>query len=152
MITHSPRDHLLDHEIASLVVRNACFAAPVPNFHTGQLPGAPPTEGIPHLYYASPPAGMDIFGDPVPTAVYIDISAVIGLKSDMLACHKSQHAWLRTQHGMEEYLDEVRQWNADLGKQIGVEYAEGFRQHLGYPYPNNDRLAKLLGGTAKRGS
>ncbi len=150
VITHSPQDYLLDHEITSLLVRNACFAAPVPNFQTGRLPSRPPAGRIPHLYYASPAAGIDIFGESVPATVYIDISDVMGLKSDMLSCHKSQHAWLRAQHGTADYLDEMRQWNSALGKQIGVEYAEGFRQHLGHPYPKDDRLGKLLGGTAKR--
>ncbi len=149
VITHSPQDYLLDHEITSLLVRNACFAAPVPNFQTGRLPSRPPAGRIPHLYYASPAAGIDIFGESVPATVYIDISDVMGLKSDMLSCHKSQHAWLRAQHGTADYLDEMRQWNSALGKQIGVEYAEGFRQHLGHPYPKDDRLGKLLGGAPK---
>ena len=62
VITHSPQDYLLDHEITSLAVRNACFAAPVPNFHTGRLPGRPPTGGIPlDLYYASPAAEVTAY-------------------------------------------------------------------------------------------
>ena len=69
----------------------------------------------------------------------------------MLECHLSQREWLRAQHGMDNYLDEMRRWSAELGRQIGVEHAEGFRQHVGHPYPQDDRLAALLGGVRKPG-
>src|SRR5579884_2033172 len=32
VLTHSPADYMLDHEVTSTVVRAACFAAPIPNF------------------------------------------------------------------------------------------------------------------------
>ena len=63
----------------------------------------------------------------------------------MLACHKSQREWLRAQHGMDHYIEEMRNWSATLGVQAGVEFAEGFRQHRGHPYPQDDRLGDLLG-------
>ena len=144
VITHSPQDYLPDHEMTSLVVRNACFAASAPNFDTGRRPAKPATESIPHLYYAAPAAGTDIFGDPVPSTLLIDVSEVIGLKSDMLACHKSQREWLRAQHGLDDYIEEMRRWSATLGREAGVEFAEGFRQHRGHPYPHDDRLSDLL--------
>ena len=144
VITHSPQDYLPDHEFTSLVVRNACFAASAPNFDTGRRPAQPPAERIPHLYYAAPAAGIDILGRAVSSSLYVDISAVIDFKIAMLACHKSQREWLRAQHGMDEYLDEARRWSAELGDRAGRPYAEGFRQHLGHPYPGNDRLAEVL--------
>jgi N-acetylglucosamine malate deacetylase 1 len=146
VITHSPQDYIPDHEFTSLVTRNACFGASAPNFDTGRRPFHPATQKIPHLYYASPAAGTDIFGQPVPATLFIDISAVVGLKADMLGCHKSQREWLRAQHGMDEYLEEMRVWSGELGRQVGVEFAEGYRQHIGHPYPQDDRLAELLGG------
>ena len=147
VITHSPQDYLPDHEMTSLVVRNACFAASAPNFDTGRRPAEPATESIPHLYYAAPAAGTDIFGDPVSSTLLIDVSKVIGLKSDMLACHKSQREWLRAQHGMDHYIEEMRNWSATLGREAGVEFAEGFRQHRGHPYPQDDRLGDLPAAT-----
>lgn len=149
VITHSPQDYMPDHEFTSLVVRNACFGASAPNFDTGYRPFHPPTDAIPHLYYAAPAEGIDIFGREVVSTLYIDISDVIGLKADMLGCHASQREWLRAQHGMDEYLDEMRRWSAAQGKHIGVKYAEGFRQHLGHPYPREDKLGKLLDGVKK---
>jgi LmbE family N-acetylglucosaminyl deacetylase len=149
VITHSPQDYMPDHEFTSIVVRNACFGAPAPNFDTERRPARPATDKIPHLYYASPAAGIDIFGRPIPSTLFIDISKVIGLKTDMLSCHESQRAWLEAHHGIDEYLEEMKRWSAALGREIGVEYAEGFRQHVGHPYPQDDRLAELLGGVRK---
>lgn len=142
VITHSPQDYMPDHEMTSLLARNACFGAPIPNFPTG----TPPTERIPHLYYAAPIEGKNIFGDPVPLAMAVDISAVIDKKAEMLACHRSQREWLRAQHGMDEYLEAMRRWAAAVGARIGVAYAEGFRQHLGHAYPQDDLLGAILGG------
>ena len=151
VFTHSPRDYLPDHEMTSLVARNACFAASAPNFDTGRRPAQAPTESIPHLYYAAPAAGTDIFGEPVPAALFIDISECMELKNAMLACHRSQREWLRAQHGMDHYVEEMRNWSAALGRQAGVEFAEGFRQHRGHPYPQDDRLGDLLGAAGPAG-
>ncbi len=35
--------------------------------------------------------------------------------------------------------------DADRGREVGVEYAEAFRQHLGHAYPHNNCLAEMLG-------
>jgi LmbE family N-acetylglucosaminyl deacetylase len=152
VITHYPRDYMADHEFTSLVARMACFGAPAPNFRTGILPCAGASSGIPHLYYASPIEGIDIFGEPIPMSVVIDVSEVIGLKADMLACHKSQREWLRAQHGIDEYINSMKDWSARMGQRIGVAYAEGFRQHLGHAYPHSDLLRELLGGVSPKGS
>jgi hypothetical protein len=34
----------------------------------------------------------------------------------------------------------------DRGRDVGVKYAEGFRQHLGHAYPQDNILQKELGG------
>jgi LmbE family N-acetylglucosaminyl deacetylase len=146
VITHSPDDYMIDHEMTSRLARSACFGAPAPNFRTGAAPSAAATEHIPHLYYSSPIEGKDIFGQEMPLAMAVDISAVIAGKSAMLACHKSQREWLRAQHGIDEYIDAMTRWSAAVGQRIGVEYAEGFRQHLGHAYPQDDLLGGLLGG------
>jgi len=145
VITHSPQDYVPDHEMTSLLARSACFGAPVPNFQTDELPAARATGRIPHLYYAAPIEGKDIFGEPIRFSLAIDISEVIGLKADMLACHQSQREWLRTRHGMDEYVEAMKRWSAEVGRGAGVEYAEGFRQHRGHAYPQDDVLGELLG-------
>ena len=148
VLTHPPHDYMPDHEQTSLVARAACFAAPAPGFDTGRRPAAGATNGIPHLYYASPAEGIDIFGRAAEFSVFVNVSSVIGLKADMLACHESQREWLRVRHGMDQYIEEMRRWGKDLGRRAGFEYAEGFRQHVGHPYPQEDLLVQTLDGLA----
>jgi LmbE family N-acetylglucosaminyl deacetylase len=146
LITHSPSDYMLDHEQVSLVARAAAFNAPIPNAPapTGSLP----LEAIPHVYYADPIEGKDIFGDPVLPGLLIDISTTLDTKLAMLACHASQREWLRSHHGMDEYLVSARRWSQARGTLAGVTYAEGFRQHRGHAYPQDDLLALTLPGRA----
>jgi len=124
--------------------RNACFGAPIVNFQTGAERPARPTARIPHLYYCAPVEGRNIFGEPVASSLIIDISQVIERKAEMLAFHRSQRDWLRSQHGMDEYIDAMRRWSADTGAGAGMKYAEGFRQHRGHPYPQDDLLGTTL--------
>ncbi len=145
VITHPPSDYMLDHEMTSRVARAACFAASAPNYDTGRRPFAEPTEHIPHLYYASPAGGINLFGEPAVFSVFVDTTDVIELKAEMLSCHESQRVWLQQQHGMDHYVEEMRSWSRELGSRVGVEHAEGFRQHMGHPYPQSDLLAELLG-------
>ena len=42
VLTAPPVDYLCDHEMTSLLVRDACFAAPIPNYVTRQWEPAPP--------------------------------------------------------------------------------------------------------------
>lgn len=143
ILTHSPADYMLDHEMTSTLVRGAAFGAPIPNFKAERDLG-PPLAGIPHLYYCDPIEGKDALGREVTPGFCIDISSVIDLKTDMLACHASQRDWLMKHHGMDEYTRAMRGWAAERGRQAGVAYAEGFRQHLGHSYPQDNLLEALL--------
>jgi LmbE family N-acetylglucosaminyl deacetylase len=143
VFTHSPDDYHLDHEQTSKIVRAATFAAPIPNFLHGRHIN-PPLEHIPHLFYCDPLEGKDAFGNPIPPSIRIDISSVVSDKSKMLECHESQRAWLRKHHGVDNLVDSMKEWSATQGKSIGVAYAEGFRQHLGHSYPQNNLLGELL--------
>lgn len=145
VITHAPSDYMLDHEVTSQLVRNACFCAGAPNLRTEAVPPASPLEGIPYLYYAAPVENRDPFGNPVEMEFYIDISAVMDRKEALLRCHASQREWLLKHHGVDEYLESMKRWCAQAGSRLGVAYAEGFRQHRGHPYPSDNRLAALLG-------
>jgi N-acetylglucosamine malate deacetylase 1 len=144
VLTHSPSDYLLDHEMTATVARAAAFAAPVPNFLRDRG-HAPPLEAIPHLYYADPIEGVDPLGQPIMPGFCIDISTVIEIKTEMLARHASQREWLRRHHGLDQYLLAMRAWAAQRGQQCGVAFAEGFRQHRGHGYPASNLLGELLG-------
>ena len=63
----------------------------------------------------------------------------------MLSRHASQRDWLRKQHGMDQYVMAMRQWGEERGRPRGVRWAEGFRQHLGHSYPQDNLLGELLG-------
>ena len=52
--------------------------------------------------------------------------------------------WLREHHGIDEYIDAVRRIAAERGKLIKSDAAEGFVQHLGHAYPQNDLLKEMF--------
>ena len=130
--------------VTSTLARAGAFGAPIPNLFRdrGQ---APPLDHIPHLYYCDPIEGKDPFGQPVPPGIAIDISGVIETKAAMLAAHTSQREWLLKHHGMDHYVESMKNWAAQQGRAHGVAFAEGFRQHLGHSYPQENLLGQLLG-------
>jgi N-acetylglucosamine malate deacetylase 1 len=144
VFTHSPSDYMLDHEVTSAVVRAAAFAAPIPNFLADR--GLGPVLGhIPHLYYCDPIEGKDPLGREVPPGFCIDVGTVLEEKAAMLASHASQREWLLKHHGIDQYVQAMRDWGAARGRACGVACAEGFRQHRGHSYPQDNLLGDLLG-------
>lgn len=144
VLTAPPQDYMDDHEATSHLVRDACFNASCPNYATRQWEPAAATDKIPHLYYVDPVEGRDLWGEPITPHFFVDVTTTFDKKRDMLACHDSQRSWLRAQHGIDEYLDNQRRWAKVRGEQVGVKYAEAFRQHRGHPYPGDNLLADLL--------
>ncbi len=145
VITHSPECYMIDHETSAKLAQTATFIAGAPNFQTLLTPPAKPMKEVPYLYYADAVEGKDRFGKPVLADFYIDVSAQMKTKERMLKCHASQRNWLIAHHGMDEYTATMTRWNAANGARCGVKYAEGFRQHLGHSYPQNNKLGELLG-------
>ncbi|MBX3412276.1 MAG: PIG-L family deacetylase [Pirellulales bacterium] len=146
VLTAPPVDYMEDHEATSKLVRDACFNASCPNYATRQWEPAPPTDRIPALFYVDPVEGKDLWGEPILPHFYIDVSDVFETKQQMLACHESQRNWLRAQHGVDEYLESQRRWGAGRGWEVGVKFAEAYRQHVGHPYPSHNSLVDLLPG------
>lgn len=144
VITHSPADYMLDHEMTSVLARAAAFGAPIRNFCLDRG-HAPALEHIPHLYYADPIEGKDPMGRTVEAGFCVDITSTLDLKREMLCAHASQREWLLKHHGMDEYVTAMEEWAAARGKLCGTAAAEGFRQHLGHSYPQDNLLAELLG-------
>jgi LmbE family N-acetylglucosaminyl deacetylase len=144
VITHSPVDYMLDHEEASRLARGAAFAMAMPNYDTRQNPPARVGQATPALYYADAAEGTDASGMRIYPHFYVDISKQISRKREMLARHASQREWLRSYHGVDEYLDMTTKWAADYGRECGFAYAEGLRQYLGHAYPHEPLLQKAL--------
>jgi LmbE family N-acetylglucosaminyl deacetylase len=144
VLTHSPNDYMLDHEMTSVIVRAAVFGASIPNFLASENVG-PPLAHVVHLYYCDPIEGKDALGRDIEPGFCVDVSGLIEDKAAALACHASQREWLRQQHGMDQYILAMKEWGASRGRVIGTAFAEGFRQHLGHSYPQDNLLGQLLG-------
>ena len=145
VLTASPVDYLSDHEATSQLVRDACFAAPTPNYQTGVPEPAPPVRGIPHLYFMDPIGGVDRDGCPVMPDFFVNVAAGMEIKTAMLSEHASQRDWLLKHHGIDDYLETMRAWTQENGARAGVEYAEGWRRYKGHPYPQSPLLEDLVG-------
>lgn len=141
VFTMSPSCYMVDHEVTSMVVQTACFSAGIVNIVTS---GTPPYPHVPHLYYVDPMEGKDKLGNRVNPAMIVDISSVIDIKEAMLKSHDSQRSWLASHHGIDEYVHSMREWSAKRGEDIGVSFGEGFRQHLGHAFPQENILKKEL--------
>lgn len=143
VITASPVDYHPDHEAVSALVRDACFAAPVKNYKTGN---AKLLAEIPHLYFCDPIEGRDRDNNKVMAEFAVNVEDFFETKKTMLAAHQSQIAWVEKQHGIADYAGAMADWTRRRGKHFGVAYAEGFRQYRTHPYPASSLLQELVGG------
>lgn len=142
VLTAAPGDYLSDHEATSQLARDACFAAPVPNYTTPSQ--NPPLPAIPHLYFMDPIGHEDHSGNrPVPDFI-VDIASTFETKRAMLAKHESQRLWLEKQHGMNDYLQQMEDWTRACGTRAGIVFGEGFRQYKIHPYPQEPLLQQVL--------
>lgn len=141
VITASPNDYMLDHEITSQLAQTACIAAAIPNIQT---PGLQASTAVPHLYYADAAYGKDRFGNEIIGSLMVDISSVMDVKIKMVSAHLSQRDWLSTISGVDEFVRMIKSFSERNGKFIDKPFAEGYRQHLGFSYPQDDLLGREL--------
>lgn len=140
----SPKDYIIDHETASMLARDSASAASARNFKTGTFNPSPSTDKVPYLYYCEPMFQTDIFGNTVRSTTYVDVTDMMKIREKMLSCHASQLEWLRQRNMMFDYIETMRSWAKASGEFSGLEYAEGFRQHMAPPFPRDNILGKLL--------
>ncbi|HOB83747.1 MAG TPA: PIG-L family deacetylase [Bacteroidales bacterium] len=140
VITASPNDYMVDHEMTSRIVKTACFAAGIKNMECMESP----LNYIPYLYYSDPMELKDIFGVRVNPDFFVDISGVMKLKEQMLGCHKSQRDWLLAHHKVDEYILSMKNYAEIRGREANTMYAEGFRQHLGHSFPQDNIIHSQL--------
>ena len=146
MLVMSPQDYMEDHMNTCRIGVTAAFAKGVPNYVTD-----PPREayqGDVTLYHALPHGLRDGLGTEIAADFFIDITAVIDRKQEMLALHKSQQDWLGASQGMNSYLATMRDMAAEVGSRCGsYQFAEGFRRHshLGFSAVPMDPLGDILG-------
>lgn len=130
IISHAPQDYMRDHIEAGAMAFKASFHASVKH----KYPEYTATGQVVPIYYMDTLAGVDF----LPTE-YVDISEVIELKLEALACHESQIVWMRDHDGID-FLDFVRTCSKFRGLQCGVQYAEGFTQSRVWPRLTTRRL------------
>jgi N-acetylglucosamine malate deacetylase 1 len=144
VLTASPEDYLCDHEATSQLVRDACFCASLPNYSVGG--SAEPLRCIPHLYFMDPIELLDRSGKRVVPDFTIDVESTIEIKTAMLSKHESQRAWLKRQHGIDDYIAKMTELTRACGTRAGLLFGEGFRHYRVHPYPQNPILEEALAG------
>lgn len=128
VIAHSEHDYHPDHRVAGQVAADARIPSAVRLVETT----LPALGAIPRLYT------MDTVGQLVDGLdIHIDISEVIEVKRQILGAHKSQREWLQHIFGMS-YIAFMEEQAARRGAEIGVAYAEAFREVPIYPRPPDD--------------
>jgi LmbE family N-acetylglucosaminyl deacetylase len=132
---------MIDHEITSKIVQTACFSAGIKNLEINEDPFEP----IPYLYYCDPMDGKDKFGNLIQPSIYVDVQSEMHIKERMLSCHASQRNWLLEHHKVDEYIISMKRFAGKRGDEVNINYAEGFRQHLGHSYPYDNKLKEILG-------
>lgn len=118
IITQAPGDYQRDHNEVHDLVFNTSFMATIPNYKTKH----PCHSVIAPLFYMEPSSG----GSFQPTD-YVDITNVIDLKMEALACHASQVEWLKAHVG-KDVLATTRAAAMYRGRLSSCPYAECFHR------------------------
>ncbi len=117
IITHAPEDYCSDHVELSKLVFNASFSATCPHF----MPELGPVAPLSAIYFTDTSRSVNFT-----PSEFVDITDVIELKEQMLACHESQIKWLMDHDGLD-VIGHQRIRAEHWGTQCKVKYAEAFR-------------------------
>ncbi len=121
ILTHNAQDYNPDHELTSKVIRDLAVMPPIAHLKTQSAP----FDKIPLIYYFEPVSGLGFTPQD-----YVDISDVIEVKKQMLACHESQVAWMSDNYKDDadagDLVNRMMLTAMYRGMQCGVKYAEGF--------------------------
>jgi LmbE family N-acetylglucosaminyl deacetylase len=130
ILTHHPGDYMSDHNEISKLVLDCSFHATLPLFETAR----PHHDRVTPLYYMDTVMGLGF----APTE-FVDVSATIERKVEMLEAHVSQLEWLRD-HDDVDIVEQMKTTTRFRGQQCGVAYAEGFVPCLIWLRPTTRRL------------
>jgi len=147
ILTHSPSDYMEDHQNVCRLIVTAAFSRGMPNYITTP-PLAPWSDPV-RIYHSLPHGLRDGLGRVVEPDLFVDISATIQKKKDLLACHESQKNWLDASQGMGAYLEEMEGLCGAMGTMSGqFTHAEAFlrHNHLGFCPPDFDPLPAAISG------
>ena len=146
VLTHPPEDYMEDHTNTCRLAVTAAFARGMRNF---ACPGKhPPVAADCAVYHAMPYGLRDPLGRPVTPGAFVDTTSVQQKKLAALACHESQHLWLKTTQGLNSYLRTMRDMSLAVGRlSRGFAHAEGWwrHSHMGFGASDFDPLGEALG-------
>ncbi|MBB6481295.1 PIG-L deacetylase family protein [Spirochaeta isovalerica] len=140
VMSHVPNDYHSDHRATAAIVDVATMQATLPNAPCKEAP----LDVTPLFYHTAPMTLKGALGEPMPAPqFFIDISTAVETKEKMLACHQSQISLMKKMFNMDNFFEEALDYNRQIGKLCGFEYAECFWQHLGggfetYPLIQNE--------------
>ena len=128
IFTHLATDYHSDHRTTANIVEAAAMVSSLDTVPVKEKP-VPIT---PLLYHTSPLTLSDPLGSQiVPPHFYVDVTSVIETKRKMLEYHVSQIELMKHMHKMDDFFGFVLEGNRNYGKDVSVEYAEVYWQHLG---------------------
>jgi N-acetylglucosamine malate deacetylase 1 len=145
ILTHSPQDYMEDHTNTCRLAVTAAFARGMPNFRTA--PSRKAVDIDVTVYHAMPHSLRDPLRRPVLPDLFVNTTSVHAVKTDALATHESQRAWLDASQGMDSYLAAMDALSRQVGNMSQqFEHAEGWRRHLhvGFSAADIDPLQNAL--------
>ena len=125
ILTAPPVDYIADHEMTSLLVRDACFARLVPQLRDATVGARAPAAPDSASLFRRSARGERPRGASGARSISRRRLPRLRHQAAMLACHASQRNWLLRQHGIDEYLEMQARWGASRGAEIGVDAGRG---------------------------
>jgi len=141
VFTHLPFDYHSDHRATSTIVEAGTMLSTLQNVPTD----VPPVDTTPLLYYTEPFGNTDPLGRNVPgPSFFVDVTSVFEKKVAMLSQHTSQIALMKRMFSIDDFFQDMRENDEQLGVQAGTSYAEAFWQHLGAGFYNDPLIQEVL--------
>lgn len=134
VLGHWTNDYHPDHSLSGMAARDARIMTAVPLIVTASKH----LSKIPVHFFYDTLAGIDFTPE-----VYVDVTDTFETKKQMLACHKSQNAWISDIFEGRSITQMMEVQSAFRGLQAGVRYAEGFRALPTFPRARNYSLLPL---------
>jgi N-acetylglucosamine malate deacetylase 1 len=141
IFTHLSTDYHSDHRTTANIVEAAAMVSSLDTVPVKEKPVAI----TPLLYHTSPLTLSDPLGSKiVPPHFYVDVTSVIETKKKMLEYHISQIDLMKHMHKIDDFFGFVLEGNRNYGRDVGVEYAEVYWQHLGGGFQKDPQVQNDL--------
>jgi N-acetylglucosamine malate deacetylase 1 len=141
IFTHLSNDYHPDHRVTANIVEAAAMISSLDPVPVDEKP----LEVTPLLYHTAPFTLSDPIGARItPPHFYVDVSSVIETKRKMLEYHRSQMDLMKHMHRIDDFFGFVLEGNRNYGKDINVDYAEVYWQHIGGGFQKDPQVQNDL--------